>query len=232
MNADLDLSWPFYRASGILPITFGVGLASAWYFTGAKRIVIVLTVQRPEAAHKNLTGRLSYAPRPLDGRMDFAYRVVRLWQIDAERLLAGELGLTPLAMLGRLPAGVGVENSMASVARRIIERLTQEASPDRAGKLLATALLLTGLRVQRKVAFKIFEGVHMMEESDTFLAIVEQGEAKGIKKSILRAGHARLGSPDPSLKSQLESINDIERLDRMMDSALNGANWQEIIETP
>ena len=134
LNADLDLSWPFYRASGILPITFGVGLASAWYFTGAKRIVIVLTVQRPEAAHKNLTGRLSYAPRPLDGRMDFAYRVVRLWQIDAERLLAGELGLTPLAMLGRLPAGVGVENSMASVARRIVERLTQEASPDRAGR--------------------------------------------------------------------------------------------------
>jgi hypothetical protein len=139
----------------------------------------IVLLLRPEAAHANMTGRVRYAPRPEHGNMDFGYQIVRLWQIDAERLLETDIGLLPLAVLGRLPPEASLADGLAAVVRRMVDRLSKEASAERAGKLLARALLLAGLRVQRNVAFDVFRGVHMMEESDTYLAILEEGEAKG-----------------------------------------------------
>src|SRR5882724_4056277 len=66
----------------------------------------VLVLLRPQAAHANLNGVLRYAPRPGRGSMDFSYEVVRLWQIPADDLLAADLGVAPLAMLGQLPEGL------------------------------------------------------------------------------------------------------------------------------
>lgn len=192
----------------------------------------IVLLLRPEAAHENMTGRVCYAPRPEYGNMDFGYRVVRLWEIDAERLIGGELGIIPLAVLGRFADGVEVETGVAAMARRIVERITKEASPDRAGKLLARALLLAGLRVQRNVAFEIFEGVQMMEESDTYLAILDQGEERGLREAILINGEDRLGSPDESVKKALKDITDLVRLKRLVRQALKAASWQEILGTP
>jgi hypothetical protein len=192
----------------------------------------VVLLLRPEAAHASMTGHIRYAARPEHGTMDFGYQVVWLWEIDAERLLTGNIGLTPLAVLGRLPEGLALPDSLAAVARRIVERLTQETSRDRAGKLLARALLLAGLRVQRNVAFKIFEGVHMMEESDTFLAILEEGGERVLREMILLQGEDRFGPPDESVKAALKNIRDLERLKRIGRETPKAASWQEIIETP
>jgi hypothetical protein len=78
---------------------------------------------RPEAGHSNLSGTIGYAPRPGRGRMDFTYEVVRRWQRPAEELLAADLGVAPLALLGRLPEGLSLEDGLAAVAQRVAERL-------------------------------------------------------------------------------------------------------------
>jgi hypothetical protein len=51
--------------------------------------------------------------------------------------------VAPLAVLGRLPEGMPIEDAIAAVAQRVVERLINEP-PDRAKKLLTEALLLTG----------------------------------------------------------------------------------------
>lgn len=163
--------------------------------------------------------------------MDFAFRVVRLWEIDAERLIAGELGVVPLAVLGRFPEGSSVEESVANMARRVVERLTKEASPERAGKLLARSLLLAGLRVQRNVALKIFEGIPMMQESDTYLMILEEGEEKARREVVLEVGEERLGPCDETVRNALAGISELARLKRMVRRAAKAASWREIIET-
>jgi hypothetical protein len=117
--------------------------------------------------------------------MDFGCQFVPLWERPAEQLLAGELGLAPLAMLGQLAQETAVEDGLAAVAQRLVERFTRVAEPARATKLLTSALLLTGLRVDRHAALKIFRGVHMVEESNTYLMILERSEERG--KSILAA---------------------------------------------
>ena len=71
-----------------------------------------------------------------------------------------------------------------------------------------------------------------MHESDTFLAILDEGEEKGIRESILAVGEERLGSPDDSVKTQLSAVTDLARLRRMVRTTAKATSWQEILETP
>lgn len=104
----------------------------------------ILVLLRPQAAHSKLDGNVSYDPRPGRGKMAFSYEMVRLWERPAERLLAGELGLAPLAMLGRLLPGKAVEEGLAGIAQRLADRLNKESQSERAIKLLTTRCSLRG----------------------------------------------------------------------------------------
>jgi predicted transposase YdaD len=190
----------------------------------------ILVLLRPQAAHANIDGKVSYSARPGRGRMLFEYEVVRLWERPAERLLAGELGLAPLAVLGELPVGTALEDALAAVVRKLVDRLTHAAQPEQAIKLVTTALLLSGLRVSRNVALKIFRGVSMLEESDTYLMILEQGEERATRRDILLVGEARLGAAAEEVKTRLADIKDGERLTRMIQKAATASTWEEILE--
>lgn len=76
----------------------------------------------------------------------------------------------------------------------------------------------------------------MLEESDTYLMILEQGEERGEKKArregILLVGEARLGAADNTVQEKLRDVTDLERLKRMLVAAATAANWQEILDTP
>jgi hypothetical protein len=204
-------------------------LLFAHYHVPVHTVVILL---RPEAAHANLTGTIAYAPRPGRGKMDFGYEYVRLWERSAEQLLGGDLGVAPLAMLGRLPEGLSLEDGLTAVAQRLVDRLTKEAPPDRAKKLLTDALLLTGLRVRRDAAVRIFRGIRAMQESDTYLMILDEGQEKAIRETILVQGEDRLGPPDEAVKTGLNDITDLSRLKRMVRQTPKAASWRAILETP
>jgi hypothetical protein len=164
--------------------------------------------------------------------MEFTYEVVRLWQRPADELLAADLGVVPLAMLGRLPEGLSLEEGLAAIAQRLAERIASEAAPERAKKLLTDAFLLTGLRVRRDAAARIFGGIRAMHESDTYLAIIDEGQEKRGRDDILIVGEERLGPPTESVKAQLNGVTDLPRLIRMIRRAAKAASWQEILDTP
>ena len=112
-----------------------------------------------------------------------------------------------------------------------LKDMARESPDERATKLLTDAFLLTGLRVRRDVAARIFRGVRAMHESDTFLAILDEGQEKHAKKAILLVGEKRLGPADETVKTRLEGITDLDRLDRMLLQAVTAAGWQEILDT-
>jgi hypothetical protein len=106
-------------------------LLFAHYHVPVHSIVLLL---RPKAAHSNLNGVVRYAARPGRGSMNFGYEVVSLWERPVEELLAADLGVVPLAMLGQLPEGPSLEDGLAAVAQRLVARLTREAPTDRVKK--------------------------------------------------------------------------------------------------
>jgi hypothetical protein len=58
--------------------------------------------------------------------MDFGFEVIPLWEVPAAQLLTGDVGLLPLALLGRLRPQVALEDRLASVIQRLIERLQRQ----------------------------------------------------------------------------------------------------------
>lgn len=76
----------------------------------------------------------------------------------------------------------------------------------------------------------------MLEESDTYLMILEQGEERGEERArrsdILLFGEARLGPADATVRDDLANVKDPERLIRMVQRAATAADWQEILSTP
>jgi predicted transposase YdaD len=141
--------------------------------------------------------RLHVEGRARKGRMDFKYEVIRLWEQPVRRFLTGGLGTLPLAPLCRLPGDAPLEEGLKPVVRRIAERLQREASSGDQAKLLTAAYILTGLRVSQRAARNLFEGVRAMQESTTYQAILEEGQAKGqtlaLQKTLLRQGPQRFG---------------------------------------
>jgi hypothetical protein len=78
-------------------------------------VLTVLVLLRPKADRSDLTGTLRYELWPGRGGLEFRFQVVRLWEVPVETLLAGGLGVAPLALLGKFPEGVAPEEGLPSV---------------------------------------------------------------------------------------------------------------------
>ncbi len=68
--------------------------------------------------------------------------------------------------------------------------------------------------------------------SDTYLAILEEGQEKGTKNAVLAVGEERLGPLEEALIAQLHLITDLNGLMRMIRRAVKATSWQEILDTP
>jgi predicted transposase YdaD len=194
---------------------------------------------RPGAGRAGLRGTVSYQMVPRRGRMEFRFEVIRLWQRPAEELLAGGLGVVPLAPLGRLPAGVRPPAGLAGVVERLVERVTREASPEDAAGLLTATFILTGLRVPRPRMAQLFRGVREMRESSGYQIILDEGREEGriqgalreARKILLRLGGRKFGAPEPAAEAAVQAIDDLARLERMSDRLLDVTTWQDLLAT-
>jgi predicted transposase YdaD len=202
----------------------------------------VLVLLRPEADGTYLTGKLELrSPRP-GCSLSFEYQVVRLWQLPAAVYLQGGLGTLPLAPLGQVQT-----DALPSVIKAIEVRVEQEATPALAGSLWVCTFVLMGLRYPRELTKHLLQGVQAMKESVTYQAILEEGEERGIakgeakgeakgnlneaRKLLLRLGTRRFGAPSANVKTAIEAIADLERLELLIERVLDIGGWEELLAT-
>src|SRR5262249_37649197 len=125
------------------------------YRTGCPvRSVAVLL--REEADSPQLTGVLERSLPDEVPEEVFRYRVIRVWQLPAERLLTGGLGTLPLAPISNVNQG-----QLPDVIRRMNERLRRER---RAHELWTATKVLLGLRYPRDLVDILLQGVMGMKE--------------------------------------------------------------------
>jgi hypothetical protein len=193
----------------------------------------IVLLLRPEARHRELTGTLKYAARPRRGGTTFKYEVIPLWKRPVEHFLNGPLGIAPLAVLSRLPANIPREQGLAGVIQRLCERLQQEAPPEKFGKLLTSAFVLTGLRVPlQQQAKALFRGVQGMEESSTYLAILDEGRLDHARNVVLRLGQKKFGPAGDDVVTAVKGIDDLDRLDRLIEGYTKASSWHELLQMP
>jgi predicted transposase YdaD len=186
-------------------------------------VLSVAVLLRPEADSPQVTGLIE---RRFPGEEPIAllrYRVLRVWQLPVESLLAGGVGTLPLAPV----SDVG-QARVPDVIGRMKERLSQER-PRRAHDLWTATYILLGLRYSKAFARLLFREVLGMKESVTYQAIVEEGHLSGVRQVILRLGQKLFGPIDEATEKTLNAIDDVRKLDKLSERILDVDSWQELL---
>ncbi|MGO8899536.1 MAG: hypothetical protein ACLQU5_14500 [Isosphaeraceae bacterium] len=191
-------------------------------------VLTVLVLLCKEANSPSLTGR--YDRHMPDGRLTnrYDYHVVRLWREGVEGFLTGGVGLVPLAPLADI-----TEDSLPSLVQHMAKRINGEPG-SRAAKLWTATFLLMGLRYSDELTDSLLEGVQNMHESTTYERILRDGRITEAQRLLLLQGEIRFGVPEARIRSAIEAIQDIERLERMSKGILDADihDWDGLLDGP
>jgi predicted transposase YdaD len=191
------------------------------------RSVVVLL--RPEANLRAIKGTYERQfPGESTPYLTFRYQVIRVWEIPAERLLAGGLGTLPLAPISRVTAA-----EVPEVIRRMRERLGQRRYRHRAAKLWTATYVLMGLRHDEAFTDRLFQEVIAMEESVTYQAIITRGRREEARKILLELGKERFRTAAPAhVQAALQAIDELPRLEELTRRLLSVESWEELLQSP
>ena len=144
----------------------------------------VMVLLRREANATALTGvvELRYAPTE-PPYLTFHYTVIRLWQQPLAPLLNGPIGLLPLA-----PLTDEAEADIQGVVDHVIRRLRVETPREEAAKMETATFILMGMRYDKAILARLYQGVRDMEESSGYQLIMERGEQKALIRTLLDLG--------------------------------------------
>lgn len=197
---------------------------------GEYPVLSVLLLLRRSAEAKDLTG-VHERKVPGFGLVSlFHYPIVRVWELDVESILNGELSILPLAPLADVP-----EESIPDVFRRIDERVMRETETPTACMIMVSTLLLAGMRLERDQILDMmrrFSSMNLLQESSFYQMLLEEGEKKGrikeAREMLLDLVEARFGAVDASFRRSIDAIDDLEKLKRMSKKVITISDPQEL----
>jgi predicted transposase YdaD len=153
----------------------------------------------------------------------FRYGVIRVWQLSAERLLAGGLGTLPLAPISDVS-----EADLPDMIGRMRERLQRHDARTIGPELWVATEVLLGLRYSSEFAEALLRGVREMKESVTYQAIV----AEGARRILLVTAEGRFGRPSAAARAALEAIKEPEPLEELAHQVPRVNSWEELLGLP
>jgi len=206
-----------------------------------KPVLSIAVPLRPEADGPAMNGRheMRVPGRPGPYRI-FEYDVLRLWLVPVKQLLAGGIGILPLAPLADDAAA-----RLPDVLREIDRRLQSEAKSDEAEKLRAATSVLMSLRHPPGLIRDLLKGMwpmwnDVLEDSSIIQEFVKRGEDRGVKIGEVRAnarlreillhlGEKQFGPPESGSRAAIETLADPDRLAALTERVLEVKSWQELL---
>lgn len=160
-----------------------------------------------------------------DGRcwLDFHYQVVRVWREPPEELAAG-IGTIPLAAL-TVPSA----DQLPALIDRMKAEFARHPTRDE-GEIWTALYFLIGAQFEDKaLARRLLQGIKSMKDSVTYQATVEEGEIKAYRKALLLQGTDRFGEPSVDAQQRIETLEDLEQLERLLRRMLHVESWQDLL---
>jgi predicted transposase YdaD len=207
------------------------------------RVRSIAVLLRPEADSRKLTGILDLRLPDDDRVVTFYYRVIRAWEQPVEPLLAGALATLPMAALADVPVV-----DLPRILEQIDFRLTKEAPPPDAARIMMSALTLAGMRLgieEVKALGKRLRTMNILKDSSLYQVILKEGIEKGLKegrgqgqrqgridearKVLFRLGRIRFGRLDKPTRVAIEAIDDLERLGQLSERLLTATSWADLL---
>ena len=119
-------------------------------------------------------------------RLEFCYHLVRAWQWDTEAILAGGMGLLPLA-----PLSARELDQIPIIVERLKERVDPAAVTAEISELWTSAAVMARVGFPWELIKHCFGGITAMEESSTIQAFIEEGPRKGPEEGKAGASIAK-----------------------------------------
>jgi hypothetical protein len=180
----------------------------------------VALLLRRDANSPHLTGTLTRADAAGREYLRFGYVVVRVWELPADPVLAGGLGVAPIGLLTD-----DAEPRLPELVKQFAERVIHDAPAEGTQNLLlSAAYILLGLRYDKEVVRPLFLGVQKMRESSTYQAILEEGRVEGLtrgrveatletrRQDLLDLLTDRFGPVPADLEARIKATTDPDRL--------------------
>jgi hypothetical protein len=181
----------------------------------------------PGAHSPQLTGVYRRAFPGEKPYLTFRYQVLRLWRQAPEPLLTGALPLMALAPISAVTKG-----ELPGIIQRMERRLSSREARKQAPVVWGAAYILLGLRYSAALAQQLFRGVVSMKESSTYQAILEEGAVAEARKLLRRLGARPFGPPDDQTLATIDAIDDLARLEELVEGVWSAASWQSLLGRP
>jgi hypothetical protein len=149
------------------------------------------------------------------------WKVVELWQVPAEELLAaGDVGIIPWVPLMRF------EGPPRDLLQRCRDRIDREARHDERRNLLAVSQVLTKLRFLDPQLLALFGGRQIMIDSPLIREIVAENTQQTIHEAIRVFLEGRFGTVPDALTARIKSVRKKKELDALIRFAGTCPNLQ------
>jgi predicted transposase YdaD len=98
-----------------------------------------------------------------------------------------------------------------------------------------------GLVYPESLAKALLQGVRRMKESVTYQAILREGKVEGkaegkaegkveeAQRILLRQGRKRFGQAKAGIRAKIETITDLDQLERLAERILEATSWNDLI---
>lgn len=143
-----------------------------------------------------------------------SWKVVELWQVPAEELLAaGDVGMIPWVPLTRF------EGSPRDILQRCRDRIDREASQQEHRNLIAVTQVLTKLRFPDPQLLTLFGGKQVMIDSPLIREIVTENTQQTMHEAIQLVLAGRFGAVTDALGARIKSVRRKGELDALVQFA-------------
>jgi predicted transposase YdaD len=169
----------------------------------------VITLVLHPKGNLRVTGTSELVSRQSCCELRFSWRVVNLWELSGEELLAAnDVGLVPWVPLTRFDQPPEV------MLQRCRERIDRQARPEEHSSMLVVSQILAQLRYNVPELLAIFGGGQSMFEIESPLLkeIEDRGALQGRREGLRDVLEARFGSVPDDLVAHLKTIHSATKL--------------------
>ena len=175
----------------------------------------LLTVVLHPKGRLRVTGGHEVVSRLGWSQLTCRWKVVELWELAAEELLApGDVGLVPWVPLTQFRGPPG------PILEQCRRRIDQQALPNERDNLLAVSQVLARLRYNDPKLLSILGGKQVMIESPLIKEIVEETEQKAKQEAILEVLQTRFGSVPEAMAERLCAVGGEKKLKALLKHAV------------
>jgi hypothetical protein len=179
----------------------------------------LLTVVLCPRGRFRLTGDHTVTSRLQWSQLACRWKVVELWELAAEDLLAaGDVGLVPWVPLTRF------DGPPAPLLEECRRRIDQLAGPEERDNLLAVSQVLVQLRYNDPRLLTILGGKQAMIESPLIKEIVEEVVAENRQKDIVEVLRARFEQVPEEIVEGLRKVTSERKLRTLLKHAVQCSN--------